>query len=334
MQTLKYDFILEAVTPICHSQENFGNESVIMRRRVRQKDGSWAQVPVVTGDTMRHGLREASAYAFLDAAGLLNGEQYKNSDAAGLGEAALRLLFTGGMVTGRGDAGKINMDAFRRMVLLCPPLAILGGCTDNRVVPGRLTCDDATLVCHEQARYLPEWVQQWDGLGAIDTCRAHVEEVQRVRMDPSLDPGKRKLLKSSDEVDVTMRLGNSERAHEADDAIARDDSKSSMMPRRFERVAQGSLFYWSVVCHTYSELDEDTFNVMVAAFLSNARVGGKKGTGHGLLRPIAMRNVGMARPAEATTALALDGQTFGALFRAHVSEHSSEIREWLASVNA
>jgi hypothetical protein len=238
------------------------------------------------------------------------------------------------MVTGRGDGGKINMDAFREATELCPSLAVLGGCTDNRVVPGRLFCDDAKLICAEQSRYLPEWVTTWEDVGKLDTCRAHVEEVQRVRMDPSLDPGKRKLLKSGDEVDVTLRLGNSERAHEADDAIARDESKSSMMPRRFERVAQGSLFYWSVICHTYSELDEDTFNVMCAAFLSNARVGGKKGTGHGLLRPVAARNIGVARPAENTTALALDGATFGNLFRAHVADRKERIVEWLKHVNS
>lgn len=326
MKTIRYDFVLEAQTPIAHHQENFGNEAVIMRHKVRQADGSFALVPYLTGDTCRHGLREASAYAFLDAAGLL--------DVGNLGEAALRLLFTGGMVTGRGDASRVSLDAFREMCEMCPPLALLGGCTDNRVVPGRLICDEAKLVCAEQRRFLPEWVTAWEAVGKIDTCRAHVEEVQRVRMDPSLDPGKRKLLTSGDEVDVTLRLGNSERAHGSDDAPAREDAKSTMMPRRFERLAQGSLFYWSIVCHTYSALDEDTLKVMLSAFLSNARVGGKRGTGHGLLRPVAMRDVTVRRPAEQTTALALDGQTFGTIFRAHVEERRERIAKWLANVNA
>jgi hypothetical protein len=326
MRTLRFDFVLEAATPIAHHQESMGNEAVIMRRKVRQRDGSWAMVPYLTGDSCRHGLREASAYAFLDAAGLL--------DSAQLGEAALRLLFTGGMVTGRGDASKVGLDAFREMCELCPPLALLGGCTDNRVVPGRLICDEATLVCEEQRRYLPEWVLTWEELGALDTCRAHVEEVQRVRMDPSLDPAKRKLMLVGDQIEITNRLTTGERAHEQDDALAKDDAKSSMMPRRFERLAQGSLFYWSIVCNCYSELDEDTCKVMLAAFLSNARVGGKRGTGHGLLRPVAMRDVTIKRPAENTSAITLDGATFGNLFRAHVSDRKERIAQWLARVNA
>lgn len=326
MKVLRYDFVLEAASPVAHHQENFGNEAVIMRRKVRQRDGSWAMVPYLTGDTCRHGLREASAYAFLDAAGLL--------DTQKLGEAALRLLFTGGMVTGKGDASRVSLDAFREMCEMCPPLALLGGCTDNRVVPGRLVCDEAMLVCSEQLRYLPEWVMAWEGLGKIDTCRAHVEEVQRVRMDPSLDPGKRKLLSTGEQVEVTTRLLTSERAHESDNAVEKEDSKSSMMPRRFERIAQGSLFYWSVTANCYSDLDEDTLKVMLAAFLSNARVGGKRGTGHGLLRPVAMRDVAVKRPVEQTTAMTLDGMTFGNLFRAHVSDRKERIAAWLQRVNA
>lgn len=330
MQTLHYEFILEAYQPIAHHQENLGNESIFMRRKVRQKDGSWAMVPEVTGDTMRHGLRDAGAYAFLDAAGLLT----EHGDATGLGEAALRLLFNGGMITGRGDAARVSMDAYREMSELCPSLSLLGGCTDNRCVPGRVEVDAGTLVCAEQERFLPEWVTQFEGLGNLDTCRANIEEVQRVRMDPTLDPGKRKLLTSGEEVEVTRRLGNSERAHQSDDAIARDDSKSAMMPRRFERLAQGSLIWWGVTAYTYSELDVDTFRVLVASFLSNAKVGGKKGTGHGGLRPIAARDISIARPSEKANALTLDGQTFGKLFRAHVAERKDRIVEWLRHVNS
>ncbi len=326
MQTLKYSFVLEAATPVAHHQENLGNESVFMRRKVRQKDGSWSLVPYITGDTMRHGLREASAYAFLDAAGLLDQQE--------MFEPAIRLLFNGGMVTGRGDSGKVNMDMFRQAVDLFPPLALLGGCTDNRPIPSVLTCEEATLICLEQERFIPEWVRELELVGKLDTCRAHVEETQRVRMDALLDPGKRKLLAPSAEVEVTTKLANAERAHEADDAIVREESKSSMMPRRFECVAQGSLFWWSVTCHTYSELDVDTFRVMVSAFLSNCRVGGKKATGHGLLRPVAARDIGVARPAENTNALVLDGQTFGNLFRAHVADRKERIAEWLKSVNS
>lgn len=325
MKTQRFEFLLQAQQPIAHHAETFGNHAVIQRRRVRQADGSFSDVPVISADTMRHGMREASAYAFLDAAGLL--------DDGNLTESALRLLFSGGMVGGRGDGGTLNLDQYRQLCELCPPLALFGGCASNRVIPGRLFVEDAVLLCEESARHAPEW--SMDGV-TLASQRAHVEEAQRVRMDPTLDPGKRKLLTDGAQVDATKRLASSEAAHAADDAVAREDTKSSMMPRTFERVVQGSLFSWAVSAHTYSDLDVDTLMVALGVFLSRPVVGGKRGTGHGELRVVSARDIAVTRPAERAEVVdvtALGGRV-GALFRAHVAERKDRIKSFLGSVEA
>lgn len=332
MDQRRYEFLLRAESPIAHHSESIGNSAIAMRRKIRQPDGSWSHVPIVTADTMRHGLREAGAYALLDAADLLGAEK--------LGEAALRLLFAGGMVTGRGDAGTIKLDGYREMVDLVPTLAILGGCADNRVIPGRLQVGDALLVAEETMHVLPEWVKEF--LAAeqttVDTARAHVEEVQRVRMDPTLDPGKRKLLTAEAASGVERRLIASETAHVEDDAVGREKTKSSMMPRRYETVAAGSLFYWSITATCYSELDVDTFHTMLAAFLADSRVGGKKGTGCGVLKavPGGARQIGLLRPSERTQTLDPQGLAprVGTVFREHVAARKDKVRDFLARVEA
>lgn len=329
METIRYEFIIEAQTPIAHHSEVFGNSAIAMRRKVRQPDGSFADVPVITGDTLRHGLREASSYALLDSAGLLGD--------AGLTEGALRLLFAGGMLTGKGDASAVKLDAYRHMVDVMPTLGLFGGCANNRAIPGRLIVDDAVLVCEETSAFCPAWIAAWleeQGI-RLDSCRSYLEEVQRVRMDPTLDPGKRKLLAAGADAAVQGRLLASEAAHDADDAVGAAKNKSTMMPRRFERVAQGSLFSWSVEATTYSDLDTDTFNTAVAAYMANARVGGKRGTGHGQIRCVTARKVAMSRPSERAepevTALALG---VGSVFRAHVLERRDALREFLSAVDA
>lgn len=326
METKRFEFMLEATTPIAHHSEVHGNHAIVMRRKVRLPDGAWAHVPVVTGDTMRHGLREAIAYAYLDAAGLLGDTK--------LTEAALRLLFAGGMVTGRGDASSIRLDHYHEMIELMPSLALLGGCAGNRVIPGRLTVDDAVLVCSESRALVPEWIVA--SAGHVDTCRAHVEISQRVRMDPTLDPGKRNLLTAAASGAVAGRLRSSEAASETDDALMRDSAKSSMMPRTFECISAGSVFSWGVTAQCWSELDVDTFMTMVAAFLANARVGGKRGTGHGLLRAVKAQGVIVSRPSERmhpldTTALATKA---GETFRAHVAARKDRVRTFLETVDA
>lgn len=328
MNNRRYEFLLEAAQPIAHHEGTLGNHAIAMRRKVRQADGAFADVACITADTMRHGMREASTYALLDAAGLL--------DARALTAAALRLLFAGGMVTGRGDAGVINLDQYRELCELVPPLALFGGCVSSRVIPGRLFVDDALLVCEETSRWLPEWVRAHIDGAAVVPGRSHLEEVQRVRMDPGLDPSKRRLLTEGEQAAAERRLGDGEMAHAADDAVGREETKSTMLPRTFERVCQGSLFVWSVAAQTFTELDDDVLLTSLGVFLARPVVGGKRATGHGLLRALAARDIGVRRPAEQTDVLdptAL-GPRVGDLFRAHVRERAERIRELLARVDA
>lgn len=328
----RYEFVLRAEQPIAHHAENRGNEAILFRRSMRVR-GGWVEIPIVTADTMRHGLREAAAYAVLNATNMMTG--------ANLSEAAIRLLFAGGMVTGRGDASTISLDRYRELTELIPTMSLFGGCSDNRIIPGRLVVEDAVLICSEIADeklgHLPPWaVEHVETTVGIDLSVHHIEDQQRVRMDPTMHPEKRLLMSSDAQVSVNARLTSSEMAHAENDAIAREDSKSSMMPRRFEEVKAGSLFSWAIEASTYNPLDVDVLNLAVTAFLSNARVGGKKGIGRGLLRPVEARNITITRPAEEHTpidALAIAPRV-GDVFREHVMAREERIRAFLRGVNA
>lgn len=327
MKTRRFEFLLEAVQPIAHHEGTIGNHATVMRRKVRLADGEFAEVPVITGDTMRHGLREAATWALLDAAGL---------DEARLSDAALRLLFNGGVMTGRGDAGSVNLDQYRELATIIPPLALFGGCAMNRPIPGRIVVEDAVVLCQETMRWLAPWAVTLLEGQSFAMARGYVEETQRVRMDATLDPSKRRLLSDGAQVAVNARLAASEAAHVADDAIARDESKSTMLPRTFERVVQGALFTWAIQAETYTELDDDTLLTTLGVFLSRPRVGGKKGTGHGELRVVAARDIGVRRPSERAEVLDCTelGPRVGEVFRAHCAARADEIGKFLAKVDA
>lgn len=326
MKTTTIEFILRAEQPIAHHEESFGNSAVAMRRKIRQADGTFQRVPIITGDTMRHGLREASSLALLDAAGML--------EEPSLTQAALRLLFSGGMITG-ASGGSVKLGDYREMIDMIPPLALLGGCAQNRAIPGRLFVDDATLICEETMHMLPGWAMEYLEAEntAVSSHRAHMEEVQRVRMDPTLIPARRALLAAGEADAVERRLAASEQASEEDDAVAKDATKSSMLPRRFERIVQGSLFHWSLTCTTQNALQEDTLWTMIGAFLALAHVGGKKGTGHGRIKAIHAREAVFMRPSE-STAFDLSTMRKGDVFKAHMSERKDKLREYLNGVAA
>lgn len=329
MKQIRLEFILEARTPICHLEGSFGNVGVIMRQKVRQPNGRWSKVPIVTGDTMRHQLREAGTFAVLDSTGM--GEEC-------LTEAALRLLFAGGMVTG-SSGPTVKLDEFRDIEQIFPPLGLLGGCVANRIIPGKLKVSTAMLICAETSHQLPDWVREYvetNAAGHYEGARSHVEEVQRVRMDPALNPSKRLLLAPGEREAAEQKLLSSEAAGESGDAMAVEKTKCTMMPFSYETVCQGSLFYWRVTADLSSDLEEDTLMVMVGAFLRNGRVGGKQGTGHGEIYPIAAKNVTLANFSERmdTLDMVAPDQRVGNLFRAHMADQGDKLKDFLAGVVA
>lgn len=272
MKTIEYKLIMRAEQPIAHAQESLGNVSVLARRKVRRPGGGFSLVPYVSGDAARHQLREIAARMTLDAIGL----------HSGMSQGALRLLFNGGMVTGKGDATTVNLDRYRELVALFPPLALLGGCTDNRPMPGTLEVGELNLICRETEHVMPAWARD-SGVGPLDSARDHVEQVTRTRMDPTLVPERVSLLSSDDAAAIHARTAKSAKAHEDGDAVVASESKSAMMPREHECIARGSLFWWDVAARVYSDAEETAFRAMMTRAMAGIHVGGKRATGHGLI---------------------------------------------------
>jgi hypothetical protein len=326
MQTTRYEMIVRAQDPISHSQENLGNQSIFARKGIRLPGGHRVEVAYLSGDCLRHQLREAAAYGTLHAAGMLDDPQ--------LSEGALRLLFNGGVVTGKGNASVVNIDRYRELVALFPPLALFGGCTDNRPVPGQLVVDEGNLLCSEMAHITPQWIVAWaaENNEPLESCRAAVEEVQRVRMDASLFPDKVKLLADGERIKVSQRMLKSERAHEDADSKAKAESKSAMMPRTHERLIQGALLWLGVEARTYSDLEFDAFNFVLACLLNNFRVGGKLGTGHGRLQFVAGARIQFQPTAGNLEQVGSElAPKTGDLYRAHVQARKDDLASWLRS---
>lgn len=327
MKITRHEMLMEAAEPIAHAQETLGNKSMLMRKKIRGANG-FVQVPYITGDTLRNRLRVAAAYGTLHAAGILDDPQ--------LSEGAARLLFAGGMLTGKGDAGTVNLDRYRQLVALFPPLALFGGCTDNRAIAGQLEVSEGNLVCQEMRRWLPPWAADWltanDPSALEDTRRSATEEVQRVRMDPLLSPANRNLLSSEARANVESRLLKSETAHTDGDGAAAADAKSTMLPRTHERIAQGAYFWFSVTARTYTPMEEDAFDFTLGVALQDFRVGGKGGTGHGLLRFVSGARLHFTHAPGKLESTDTDMmRTRGNAYQDFVASKREELASWLRS---
>jgi hypothetical protein len=224
------------------------------------------------------------------------------------------------------------------MVDLFPPLALFGASTQGTIPEGQMFVEPLELLCSENAPYLPEHVAAWarEHGGALADAWDHVETVNGVALDATTDPNKRRLLSAGARAGVDDRLLKRENATAMDDDVAKQDSKSTLMPYTWQEIVKGSLFYWQLRCDCYSALEVDTFMVALGCALADLRVGGRRRAGNGRLTFVAGWNVQLQRSeaAEPFAPNALSAASVGDLFRSHVRERKDKIADFLKTVSA
>ena len=328
MKRLCLQFVLEAETPISHAEGVEGNHSLHAMRKQRQPDGSYLSVPIISADTMRHGLRETAAILCLDAAGLLTQE-----GGAKLSESALRLLFSGGMLTGRGDAGTIKLDRWREICEVLPVVSLMGGCVDAMMIPGKVQCSDAKLICAETAHATWSWAianQTWA------PWSEQMEHCQRVRFDVTRDKHKQFLLSETAQADVHRRLLAKESAHEKADHAAEPEDRGRPMPHSYVAIAAGARLSWEITGANLSDLERSVLLSSLALMFETWRFGGKRGTGHGKLRALSCQDVALpsvSPMASEADVAALSGTAIGVV-RAHMQAQRDKLSALLATVDA
>jgi hypothetical protein len=334
MRTLRYEVILRAEEPIAHAERTVNNHSIAAKETMVAEDGQILRVPVLKANAIRHGLREAGVFAALDCAGINPHDLLEH-------DYLLQLLFSGGtnLESKAGKAGKsirgARIDDWQRLVDLLPPIELFGCSLSANMERGIVAVCNARLLCDE----LPHpttWCTEWmrESGRQFHNSRAYLSTVQEVGMDPTRDPSKRLMLTQSARADVGARLLASESASIAGDEVEAQKAKSSMMPYTYQTIARGSVFHWQCELEADTDLQEDTMLSVLGAFLSNARVGGKRSKGMGRIVPIAASSFTVARPSDQASALdskSLGGRA-GSLFKAHMSERGERLRELLTEI--
>lgn len=135
---------LTALAPISHGAGTSGNTQLLRTRDVIAPDGRRAAVPYVSGNSIRHTLRDALAWHLVRTLGVT---EYS------LPKRVVDLLWSGGALTTTGN--QADLDMTRRIHTLTPGLGLLGYSAKSDITAGTLWVDDADLVCEENAALLP-----------------------------------------------------------------------------------------------------------------------------------------------------------------------------------
>jgi hypothetical protein len=159
--TCRLPLRLVTLDALHHGAGVSGNTTLVRRQTVLTRDGTLADVPFVSGNSVRHHLRAALAE---HACRLLEVPEH------GLSKRVVDLLWSGGALTSTGN--QVDLDAQRRMDLLAPMVSLLGYSAKSDIVAGPLRVDNVHVVCSENAWRLPAdlagdpHAQVWEGQAA------------------------------------------------------------------------------------------------------------------------------------------------------------------------
>lgn len=321
--TRRWSFVMTALSPIAHSSGADGNNQPLMVEPVfdPERPGEPAEmIPIITGNSMRHALRQALVWLTLRLA---------KAELGSLSDAAVHFLFEGGNM-GKG-ASSLDLESYRWLVRTFPFAGLLGGGTGTSLMHGTLRVSDAVLICQQNLWLLrhfcpgPEHEDLREWFAQHQPAQAYRWEETRTRHDSRSNPlasamqaeeGREKYLEGR------FKAGSK-----------RDrDEKSTSMPHTTEVIARGASLFWEVGVTWATPLEASALMCAITALGILGSVGAKGATGHGRisLRAASTREalIGEAVDVDDAAERAVR-ESDAAPYVAHVQERQEDIRSWL-----
>lgn len=138
-------FTATAIDPIHHGAGSEGNTQLLRTQDIILDDGTPARVPFVSGNSIKHQIRDGGVRFALEAMTLPNGSMSK---------AVIDLLFSGGSLTKSGSA--VNLEQARKIAELFPVLSLCGYSAGNFMQDSKIRVGHLHLVCKENSWRLPD----------------------------------------------------------------------------------------------------------------------------------------------------------------------------------
>ena len=310
---------LLARTPIMHGGANrlgnvvpFNTEPVAVPRR------GILQVPTVSGNSIRHQLREAVAHLYLNLLAPI-----------WVPPKFYYMLFSGGANQG-GDGGHFDFDERSELMRMVPPIAVFGTARDGGTYAGAVGVSSAQPVSRETWDLCspPRPNDGWPcGAEAAEKLGERVWEQRyssSLRMLAEKQYTRTDQLKSRQPVHLLGSVSAPVALEPADEKVrgkkgkGKEPAKQDASPHQMIYSAQ-VLVRGVALCHELcflqpaDDLTRSCFGAALADWTSAPTIGGRAAIGHGLVDPIYDQPFPDAGP-----------------FFEFVTSHREEIRQYLA----
>jgi hypothetical protein len=227
-----------ALDPLHHGAGSVGNVQVLRMQSIILDDGSEARVPFISGNSIKHTLRDGGARFALEALGV---------DDGSLTKGMIDLLWSGGGLTKGGSA--VNLSRARELERLFPMLGVLGYSAGNTMTSSKLSVHHLHLVCLENVWRTPA------ELASIPHARMLAGEFQGDEFGTRHDAMRGSMPARMLDVE-TRTLIEGERSRKAGDKGASEKhTQSTQMIYEFETIKPGSRFFGEIEFRDLSTIE-------------------------------------------------------------------------------
>lgn len=147
--TTTVDLTATLTGPLHHGAGTSGNQALLRTHEVVLPDGEHTDVPYLSANSVRHGLRDAIAWHATTRLGVPDGS---------LPKPLVDLLWSGGAVTTTGP--QVDLDMARRIESTFPALGMFGYAARSDIIGGTLRVSDLEVVCEENRARMPEGLRE------------------------------------------------------------------------------------------------------------------------------------------------------------------------------
>jgi len=309
-----------ALDPIHHGAGTEGNTVVLRRQEICLPDGTIEAVPFVSGNSIRHMLRNAGVLYALEAMGVAHDS---------LSKGVVDLLFSGGSLGGKNS---LTLAQAKRIEEMFPILSVLGYSAGNTIASGRIDVHHLHLVCEENAFRAPAALSDNPRWSVPASANVSTEFGTRHDAARSAAASRFLALKAPVELGAPTKKGKPEK-------------ESTQMIYEFETISAGAEFFGGLVYRGLKPQEMEALESALTYACDGAdrgaylfRVGAKASTGFGrmLWRMDAWAKRLAVAPSDPSKALLPSVSEGGTArleaYRARLAEHRAAILEELEAL--
>lgn len=273
MNNIRLDGTVTLLSPLSHIGESSGIDSYLSTDIIIGPDEKPTECVVYSGNAFRGQLRDLAAVYMTEKLGSLQYNPF-----------VFYLLFSGGSLGGEQSVDIDQARLYRRNV---PMLSVFGGGVGNQILTGKVKIGAMYPLVAECQRILPEYLRDPNAA----SWRQWTFEKSFTRMDDAKNENLRKYLVDSKENHPALPetqpalaiTDGSKPAQEEKKKKKKKEDLPQQMRYSVEMLAAGSVLYQRIDLCDMTDLELGAFVSALVEFSKHPYIGGKSGTGHGLV---------------------------------------------------